>query len=464
MRETPAPNRSDRPRLARRTFVTGVTAGALALAGCTGDGDGDGDGDESPADDESDDDSLDEDTLEDIEVGPEFLEVEDPPDAVYLPTHREAMRMLDPIETGDYALAPMLSYPHPFWIVAGGAGEEDVSREDPDDGRGVHMMFTLWDPETGVVLPVDDGAELRVYRDGEQVGSPRSPWTMISQEMGFHFGDNVPLPEDGRYTVEVDLPPLSTRTTGDLEGRFGERTTARFEFVYDDAFRHEVGGGVDYLDEAEWGARDALEPMDHGGHGDGEHDDHGDDGHGEHDDHDGDHDSAEHSDGHGQDHDYVPYSALPTIDDYPGTLLVAPDADTPETETHEDLPRSGDAAVLATVFEPGHRLADGDERYFLVSPRTPYNRVPLPDASLSITIERDDDSDPEHFDLEQTIDGAFDHHYGTSVPETAIQPGDVVTVTFDRPPQIARHQGYETAFLEMPPIELELPVDDSEDE
>ncbi|SDR42164.1 DUF7350 domain-containing protein [Natronobacterium texcoconense] len=442
-------------RIDRRTFLTGTAAGTLALAGCTGT---DGDDDDETGTDEDDD-------LEDLEIGPELLEVEDPPDAVYLPTHREAMRMYDPVEAGDYTLAPMLSYPHQFWIVTGGAGEEDVSRELPDDGRGVHMMFTLWDEETGVVLPVDDGAQLRVYQDGEQVDSPRSPWTMISQEMGFHFGDNVTLPGDGTYTVEVDLPPLATRTTGDLEGRFDESATASFEFVYDDEFRHEVVGGVDYLDEEEWGRRDALEPMDHeDGHGE-EHENGHEDGHGEEhengheDDHGEEHEDESDHDGHEESHDdhddhaHVPYSALPSIGDYPGTLLVDPDDGTPDA--HEDLPRSGDAAVLATLFESDFRLADDDERYLLVSPRTPYNRVPLADASLSVTIERDGETVAD-VDLEQTIDGEYDHHYGTSVAD--VEPGDSVTVTFESPPQVARHQGYETAFLEMPPLELAIPT------
>ncbi|AFZ71468.1 DUF7350 domain-containing protein [Natronobacterium gregoryi] len=430
MHETDANRRID-----RRTLLTATAAGTLALAGCAGD-DG-GDDDEGETNDEAE--------FEDLAVGPEFLEIEDPPDAVYLPTHRESMRTYDPIDAGDYTLAPMVSYPHPFWIVAGGAGEDNVAREEPDDGRGVHVMVTLWDEATGVVLPVDDGATLRLYKDGEQVGSPRSPWAMLSQEMGFHFGDNVSLPEDGTYTVEVDLPPLATQTTGDLEGRFDESATARFEFVYDDEFRHEVADGVDYLDEEEWGRRDALEPMDHGGHGHGS--DHGK----EHEHHSGEHDDHEGGDEH-QDHAHVPYSALPAIDDYPDRLLVSPDDGRPDE--HEDLPRSGDAAVLATLFESGFRLADGDEQYLLVSPRTPYNRVPLADASLSATIERDGDTVADDIGLGQTIDGEYDHHYGVSVAN--IEPGDSVTVTVESPPQVARHQGYETAFLEMPAVELEV--------
>ncbi|TYT61353.1 DUF7350 domain-containing protein [Natrialba swarupiae] len=450
----------DRDTIDRRTFTrrTAAVTGAIALAGCVG-GEEPGDGDETGDGDGNGDD--------DVAAVPELPEIEDPPDAVYVPTHREAMRMLEPIDAGEFRLAPMLSYPHPFWVIAGGgSAEEEVERIDPDDGRGVHMMFTLWDAETGIVLPVDEGTQITIYRDDEQVGSPRSPWAMISQEMGFHFGDNVSLPEDGTYTVEVTITPVSTTKTGDLEGRLEERQTATFEFVYDDEFRHEVVGGVEYLDEDDWGRRGALGPMDHG-HGEGGHahgeehgDGHHDDGH-QHGDGDGHHDDGhqhgdEHRDDGGHDdhdHHHVPYSELPDVDEYPGTVLVDPDADERPAETM-DLPRSGDGAFLATLTEPGFRLADGDERYLLVSPRTPYNRVPLADMSLSVTVERDGETVAEP-SLEQTLDSELDLHYGTSVAD--VQPGDSVTITVESPPQVARHRGYETAFLEMPPVELTIP-------
>ncbi|RQG95955.1 DUF7350 domain-containing protein [Natrarchaeobius chitinivorans] len=445
----------ERDTIDRRTFTrrTAAVTGMLALAGCQRTDGESGDGSEPDPEDGDDSD-------DDVMAVPEVVEVEDPPDAVYVPTHREAMRMLEPIAAGDLRLAPMLSYPHPFWVIAGGGGSDDeVQRVDPDDGRGVHMMFTLWDDESGVVLPIDDGTQLRISRDGEQVGQPRSPWPMISQEMGFHFGDNVSLPEDGTYSVEVTIPPVSTRKTGDLAGRLEEGVTATFEFVYDDEFRHEVVGGVEYLDEEDWGRRGALAPMDHGGGmEDGDHgddmggDEHG-DGHGHVDDgHHDDHADDSHHDDH-EGHHHVPYSALPDVEAYPGTLLLESRADDRPEET-ADLPRSGDAAFLSTVTEPGFRLADGDERYLLVSPRTPYNRVPLADMSMTVTIERDGEVVAEPT-LEQILDSEYGLHYGASIAD--VRADDTVTITIESPPQVARHRGYETAFLEMEPVELTVP-------
>ena len=401
----------------RRTFVvrTGTATGVLALAGCLGE-----DGDDETGDDQNGDQRKATDR-------PRFPVIEDKPDAVYVPTHRESMRTLEPIAAGDYRLAPLLSYPHPFWNVTGGDGEDDVQSVSPESMAGVHVMFSLWDVETGVVLPVDSGNRVTVSRDGQRV-ERQSMWSMLSQEMGFHFGDNVPLDGDGTYAVEVELPPLSTRATGDLEGRFTDRETATFEFDYDRAFRDAVSD-VDYFDDARWGERGALEPMDHAG----------DDG----------------ANGRGS----VPYSRLPEIDAFPGTLLVDPDGGRP-TET-EELPRSGDAAFLATVLESDHRLSDGDGRYLLVSPRTPYNRVPLPNMSLDVTIARDGETvTGESVSLEQTIDGEYALHYGASLAD--VRPGDAVTLTVRSPPQVARHQGYDTAFLEMPSIELTVPEDYAE--
>ncbi|RKD97118.1 DUF7350 domain-containing protein [Halopiger aswanensis] len=419
----------------RRTFVrrTGAVTGTLALAGCTST-------DDESDENESDRSGGDAGNESENEAGagdaalPRQITVEDPPEAVYLPTHRESMRTLEPVEAGDYAVAAMLSYPHQFWVIAGDT-DDAVERTTPEEARGVHVMFVAWDAETGTVLPVDEGVQIRIRQDGEQVGAPRQPWTMLSQEMGFHFGDNVGLPGDGTYTVEVTLPPISTRKTGALEGRLDERATATFEFDYDDEFRESVVSGVEYLDEERWGERGALEPMEMMVTG-------------EHDEEDG-----------------IPYSTLPPVDAYPGTLLLESDADDENAGSDRealettDLPRSGDAAFLATLLESDHRLAD-DGQYLLVSPRTPYNRAPLADMSLRATIERDG-AELGGAPLEQTLDGEYGLHYGLSLPAVdgveGLEPGDSVTIEIESPPQVARHQGYETAFLEMPPVELTVP-------
>jgi hypothetical protein len=227
---------------------------------------------------------------------------------------------------------------------------------------------------------------------------------MISQTMGFHFGDNVPLTADGTYTVEVDLNPIGVERTGGFEGRFESSATATFEFEYDDDVRRQLIDGIQYLEEERWGQRGALEPMmgNHSG-GDGEHD-------GE------------------MSGSSMPFSALPRADSYPGRNL--------------GTPHSGGATFVLRYVERSRFVEDGG--YLIVSPRTPHNRVPLPDMALSVS-----GGSEEALELTQTLDDEIGLHYGAAVD---LDPGDELQVTVETPPQVARHVGYETAFIDMEPI------------
>jgi hypothetical protein len=403
----------------RRTYLrrTAVVPAVLSVAGCTAPGSGTKEGNESSGDRET---GTERDGDDTAGTAPIPM-IENPPDAVYLPGHRKSMRVLEPVQAGDYALAPMLSYPHPFWLVTG----TDRQLVEPDGSRGIHLMIVVWDPATERVLPVDGTP--RVTIDGEDDWRRRSSlWPMVSQEMGLHVGDNVSLPSDGTYAVRIELPPVSMRRIGAFAGRFGEIETVTFEFTYDDTFRQEVVDGIDLLDRDRWGDQGALEPMT--------------------DDNDGETEGT---------HSEVPYSALPPADDYPGTQLLDPDADS-GTDSGDEVPMSGDAAFVVTLLESGSRLADGDDRYLLVSPRTPYNRVPLANMSLRAGVERDGEpAIDDSLELTRTLDSEFGFHYGG--PLTDARPGDSVTITVESPPQTARHQGYETAFVEMEPLELVVP-------
>ncbi|MFC6769800.1 DUF7350 domain-containing protein [Natrinema soli] len=403
----------------RRTYLrrTAVLPAALTVAGCAAPGSGTDERTESGGDPEP----GAEDDGEDAAGTSPIPMIENPPDAVYLPGHRKSMRVLEPVQAGDYALAPMLTYPHPFWLVTG----TDRQLVEPDGSRGIHLMIVVWDPATERVLPVDGTPRVTIDREDDWRRSS-SLWPMVSQEMGLHVGDNVSLPSDGTYAVRVELPPVSMRRTGAFAGRFGEAETATFEFTYDAAFREEVVDGIELLDRERWGNRGALEPMTNDSDGETE----------------------------GM-HSEVPYSALPPADDYPGTQLVDPDAAS-GTDSDDEVPMSGDAAFVVTLLEPGSRLADGDDRYLLVSPRTPYNRVPLTNMSLRAAVERDGEpSVDDPLELTRTLDSEFGFHYGGSLEDA--RPGDSIPLTVTSPPQTARHQGYETAFVEMEPLELVVP-------
>ena len=411
--------------VSRRRLLSGVAiSGAVAVAGCLG-----GNGDDDDENGEDGPDHLGEDL-------PAFPEVEDPPAAVYRPTHREEMVMGEVVTAGEYAFAPMYTYPHPFWRVDGTL----VERHDPTAEEDIHLMVSIWDEETGTVVPVD-AVDFDIYKDGDRIDSV-NPWTMISQEMGFHVGDNVSLDGDGTYRVQGTVPPITLERTGEFEGRFDDRV----EFEFDVEFSLEKLGDlldeIEYFPEEEWGERGALEPMDHGHHDDGHHDDGHHHDHEDNDDHD---DGHHHGDDDGHHDDHVPYSSLPSAEDLPGTLQGI-DAD-------GNLPESGDADFVISLLESDSRFVE-EGAYLLVSPRTPYNHCVLPQANLEVTLERDGETVLENEPLQETIDPDVGHHYGLTLED--VEDGDEVTLEVTAPPQVDRHQGYETAFLEMEPISLEI--------
>ncbi|MDZ7729873.1 MAG: iron transporter [Natrialbaceae archaeon] len=128
------------------------------------------------------------------------------------------------------------------------------------------------------------------------------------------------------------------------------------------------------------------------------------------------------------DHQHAPLSKGQPVADLSGQLL------------GEDS--SGDAAISVLFQEPSPLAESG--HYLAVLMRTPYNDVPLPGAILSLeTVEGT-------HELEERIDPSLGHHYGTAVSSIP----DSVEITVETPPPVARHDGYETAFLSFDPIDI----------
>jgi len=394
---------SDMNRYGRRQVLTAATVATVAVAGCTGTEETD-DTEEAAAGEEP-------------QSEPDIEFVENPPDVVYKPTHEEGMVMDPMIEAGDYTLLPHFTYEHTFWLMR---GDGDPVEEEPTE-PGIHLMFAVVDNETGEQIPLDIVSDMTVRQDGELV-ERRDPWPMIAQSMGMHFGDNIPL-EYGTYEIEVQLDAITDRKTGAFEGRFEEAQTVTYTVEYDEETRQQLIEGIEWLDEDEWGEPGALELMDHDGHGHG--DDHDHDGH-------DDHDHDDHDD-HGH-----PEMDLPPAEAYPGTDL--------------GVHSSGDAEFVVRHIEDSRLAEEGDD-YLLVSPRTPYNRIPLADMSLSVTGDIDGE-------LVQTIDDELGHHYGRTVDLDDVEQFDLVVET---PPQVARHAGYETAFIKMPAMTVDVDTDANED-
>ena len=350
----------------RRTFLAAAAgAGAVGLAGCSG-------------------------LLESQPTRSPPL-VEDRPDAVYVPSHVEGMQMAGMDTAGPYGVALFYSFPHRFWLVTG----RNAERVDIGEDDTVHLMASVWDRESGTVLPTSS-VSIEVTSDGE-TAFDRPPWAMLSQNMGVHLGDNTPLLGDGAYSATVEVDPIGARTAGAFRDRFAETASASIDFEFSQSALDEVMFRT--LDDQK-GQRDAVSPMQM---------------------------------------EMVPSSQLPPPGELPGRVLG-------EATT-------GDARFVATALETPPDGVEGSGTYLAISARTPYNRYPLPFVGLSGRVERGGSAAFEG-PFTATIEPSLGYHYGAVVD--SIDGGDVIGLDVGAPPQIARHEGYETAFLDMPATSIEV--------
>ena len=255
----------------------------------------------------------------------------------------------------------------------------------------LHLMAAVWDRRSGTVLPVDVGAAIETP-SGER--RTTTFWPMLSPMMGFHYGDNVALPGPGTYEISLQVGPLRTDRTSPLEGRLTTRRETTLQFTFDPGETYDLA--IDRLgDRAGTRGTVDLETM-----------------------------------------DGVPAPIVPRRRDLPGRVVFAG--------------RTGDARVFVGIVEGESRFREGRGPYLYASPRTPYNRVMLPRMGLKGTLERDGATVATR-GLRATVDPDLGLHYGAPLDE--IRKGDTVHIEVLTPPQLARHDGYETAFLDMGPIE-----------
>jgi hypothetical protein len=304
----------------------------------------------------------------------------DPPKAVYKPLHMDEMKMIGKPKSGGVAFGTMHSAPHPFLNVQSGNKRE----VEVTDEQTMHLMVKPWSTEESIV-PATASLSAEIKKDGQFLGSP-TMWPMLSQPMGFHFGENVSLDGPGTYTVDIRLTPPTSKMTEPAEAVFGEPISKTIEF--------EVGErDLQYGQNAIPGSGDkgATKPK------------------------------------------MGKKGQLAKANDLPGTFLGSK--------------KSDDAGFAMTKLTDVPRFDAGDKAYLAVSPRTPYNRYPLSNMSLSATIERDSET---IFDdsLTDTLDAELGLHYGTALD--SLKSGDEITVSVDGGrPNVSRHAGYDTAFLDI---------------
>ncbi|WP_276259481.1 DUF7350 domain-containing protein [Haloglomus litoreum] len=269
-----------------------------------------------------------------------------------------------------------------------GSEKQKTPKEDSDS---IHLMAVVWDTETNTVLP-EVGVSVEIVQ-GDELVSQEVIYPMLSQRMGFHWGGNFGLAGDGEYTAKVGIGGMSTRRTGAFEGRFGDPATVEVPFAFNEEERSKVT--VEELEQ--YGKRGAVQPMSMG---------------------------------------MMPQAYAPAKEDLPGEFLA---------ETTSD-----DATFLSTQLSGDAASRFDAEQYLAVSARTPYNGIVLPSMAVEATVTRGGETVLDGA-LTRTLDPELDYHYGAAI-ESGLEAGDEVELRVPTPPQIARHEGYERAFLQMEPM------------
>jgi hypothetical protein len=216
-------------------------------------------------------------------------------------------------------------------------------------------------------------------------------YPMLSQPMGFHYGANFGLDGDGSYDVTLSVGGVSTRRSGSFAGRFADGVSATVTVDYARATRDDISYEATPDRAGEPAAVPSME-MGMGGMS-------------------------------------MPTGLAPAPEDLPGVLGNG---------------TSGDAVFIVGVLDVPPKGVDGEGRYLYVSVRTPYNRMVLPAMAMEAATAGFDG------ELIATLDPELGYHYGAVVDEVG-----AVEVRPTLPPQTARHEGYETAFMNFEPFTVQ---------
>jgi hypothetical protein len=316
----------------------------------------------------------------------------DAPEGVYVPDHATAMTMEGMGRDGDFQFSAMLSSPEVFYFVEG----MEVTPSELLDEHNLHMMASVWDPETETALP-ETGLSVEVLDATGQAVTQEVIYPMLSQRMGFHYGTNLALPGEGEYTVNVSVGGMEIGRTRGFEGRFSEPASVDIPLSFGQSKRSQFTES----NPADAGDAGALSPMEMG---------------------------------------MRPTGSLPAAREMPGTVLGSASTD--------------DAQIVAGVVT--ETALGGSQPYLYVSPRTPYNRFPLPSMGIETTAQNVEDGETKR--LSRQLDPKVGYHYGIGVSEAtaqALMAGEAtLSVTPSLPPQVTRHAGYQTAFIDMQTVDI----------
>ena len=89
--------------------------------------------------------------------------------------------------------------PEEFTVREGGR----TIRHRPSARDDAHLMVTLTDAASGERIPYSS-VQIALSRDGRRVLDTRL-WPMMSRHVGMHYGENVALPDAGRYDAVLTV-------------------------------------------------------------------------------------------------------------------------------------------------------------------------------------------------------------------------------------------------------------------
>ncbi|SDF40046.1 DUF7350 domain-containing protein [Halorientalis regularis] len=233
---------------------------------------------------------------------------------------------------------------------------------------------------------------VELTKDGS-LADQTNMYAMLSQPMGLHYGNNLEGNGDGTYTASIDIGSVPEDRVR-RSGDFQGRFTEPETAEIEFEYSESARDDLPYQEYDDAGKRAALKPMD----------------------------------------TMAPSATVPPNGELPGEV--------------RGTATSGDAVFVVTVQDTVPAGIEGDGQYLAVFAHTPYNRMVLPSMTLSGALAGDS------LALESTLDPDLGYHYGAAVSEVA--DGATLSITVDTPPQLARHEGYEMAFLTMPDMEVQL--------
>lgn len=307
----------------------------------------------------------------------------------YVLDHKDEMQMFGVKSDGRLKTALMYAVPHEFYLTTGTRTQKvEIQTQDT-----MHLMVSVWDDESNV-LPPSVEPSVTIYRDGEQQTTV-NPWSMLSQQMGYHFGDNLQIRGEGNYRFEVELNSESSRLSGDLVGVFDETS-----FTFEQQFNPFDVQSLDQMTVENADEAGAIPPMDM---------------------------------------EMMPTPTQPAFSEMPIEMT--------------DAQYTNDMGVAVGTFDSPGTFGIDTEQYLVVSPQTRYNRYLMPLMSVEATVTRGEETLYDG-SLNSSLHEDLSLFYGAGTP--ALEQGDTVSVSFNAPSQLARGLGYEEAFLALDNLEYTL--------